>query len=69
MNSANAAVRERARLKTSQVGDLDCTTPAARLYARCAARSCVYAKSARKQQPLSCGVDHRVEFFPKIIFL
>ena len=69
MNSANAAVRERARLKTSQACDLDCTTPAARLYARCAARSCVYAKSARKQQPLSCGVDHRVEFFPKIIFL
>ena len=68
MNSANAAVRERARLKTSQACDLDCTTLAARLYARCVARSCVYAQSAINQQPHSCGVDHRVEFFPKIIF-
>ena len=69
LNNANAAVRERARLKTSQVGELGCRTRAARLCARCVARSCVYAQSAINQQPLSLDVDHGVEFLPKIIFL
>ena len=43
-------------------------TLAARLYARCVARSCVHAQNARKQQPTPCGVAHIVEFFLKIIF-
>ena len=69
LNNANAAVRERARLKTWQAGDLDCRTRAARLCERCATRSCVYAKSAINKQPHSLDVDHGVEFLPKIIFL
>ena len=67
-DSANSAVRGRARLKISQAGDLGCMTLAARLYARCVARSCVHAQNARKQQPTPCGVAHIVEFFLKIIF-
>jgi len=65
--ATNSAVRGRARLKIWQVGDLGCRTRATRLFERCVARSCVYAQSARKQQPHSFGVDHGVEFFPKII--
>ena len=66
--ATNSAVRGRARLKISQAGDLGCMTLAARLYARCVARSCVHAQNARKQQPTPCGVAHIVEFFLKIIF-
>ena len=65
--ATNSAVRGRARLKIWQVGDLGCRTRATRLCARCVARSCVHAQNARKQQPTRCGVDHIVEFFPKII--
>ena len=66
--ATNSAVRGRARLKISQAGDLGCRTRATRLCARCVARSCVYAQSARKQQPASFDVDHIVDFFLKIIF-